>query len=311
MEESNGTVDPVGTEGLLGIEGEPQADANVAATNNASTQTTPQFEFDDKWIASEAVPTEIKDFMRSHKNPVELAQYAMRLRDTISKRADHFSAENWRAYDEAVQAFRNIPAQAADYKYEFKADEDKGVTVNALENEQLFDSMKEFAHQLKLDNKQAQELFDGYNFLINSIEQSQIRKNEQDAQDKMTYLKSAFGQDFEKIDGLSQKGALALAREIGTSDEEMLNSMTEILSKVSPKTARLLLLHLSNMGQRVRESARPGYVSGQGITKSTAKQKYHELLADPDFMSHASNPNDPKFKASHQKLESYKQMAYN
>lgn len=294
-----------------------QSDAQLDEGTEVQAETAQEepakFEFREEWI-DQNVPEEYRDLAKQYKDPVALVKaladtqkLAQDRKIALSRRRENFTDSDWKLFFEADERINNVPANPADYKYNFKPDREMFRDNNYINGEWV-NVLQNVCHELRLDTPRAQILMDRFNEFNSFMDRVRAEQAEVNHDNVIRMFQEEFQSDFDRKSACAKNGTRVMGEEIGRGGDYGEQRVNSMLRELSPENAVFLLRHLINLGERVTESARPGYY-GVGETKSSAINRLHEYMSDPTIQGIMGNPLHPDFVKTSKTLDMLRHKA--
>jgi hypothetical protein len=226
----------------------------------------------------------------------------LELKKTLSKRAEHFSPDDWKRYHEATVSITGIPATPDEYQYTPHPNLARNVLADDPEANK---NARELAKRMNLSNQQAAMLFDSYNSLLQNIEDNVYKTSSQKTTEVLESLKKEWGGNYDLQVKHVDKSIDVIADITKTPKEAVKAELEKVNITHSPALIKLL----AALGQRVADAPRPGY-NNTSMSRASATIKYNDFKANPDVQKILANKYHPEHKKYAAEFSKLSKMAF-
>lgn len=248
-------------------------DYNVADQNVGSYGGSTPTDNTVDWRSS--FPPELQQAAARFNSPEALMKAYIGAESLIGKKVSDFAREDWQTYAAMKQEITNIPAEANGYNIDIK-----DPNTNCLSEDDL-GMIKDLSHNLGLNTKQAQALYETLNEYGMSV-----------AENALNQIRSSYEE---------------LARRWGNAAESKLKAVDHCVNNIFPKlmgcssdmiidalqgvwNSPLLMDCLAKIGELGTDTGSMGY---NNLSPTDAGLRLEQMKADPRTAKILMNPQDP------------------
>lgn len=255
-----------------------------SVNNNFQNANNNQLSYDaNDWRAN--LPSEYQQTASKFNSPEALLKAYIGAESLIGKKVSDFSQYDWQTYSAMMQQHTGIPADVTGY--DIRTDNQ----INSLSDEEVT-NIKYVAHDLQLNNEQAQKLYDYCNEMTARQDETMVNQ----AVDGFQTLAQMWGNAYQsKLQAVDTCVNSLLPQLTGLTADQIKEELDGVW--MSPPLLNLL----ATIGELSMDSGSRGY---NNITPMDASVRLEQLKSDPETQKILTNPHDPRYKSVQAELRS-------